>query len=128
MDSGNAPTPSAVVVAADEETRVLLRGLLRLHHCRVLGEAEGMTQALNLIADQHPNLLVADSALAEGSLDALLRALSKATDRPRTIVVAPPDRDVTRTPQPDAVLHRPFRIREFAQALGDHSSAPSPPV
>ena len=49
VDSG-VPTLSAVVVAGDEETRVLLRGLLRLHHFRVDGEAEGATQAIELIS------------------------------------------------------------------------------
>jgi DNA-binding NarL/FixJ family response regulator len=121
VESPESTTPTALVVAGDEETRVLLRGLLRLHHCRVVGEAEGMSQALDMIAAHHPQILVADAVLAEGSLEAFLRSVGALTSRPRTIVVTPPDRDMPETPRPDAILHRPFRIREFAQALGDHA-------
>lgn len=129
---GNRQTPSAVVAAGDEETRVLLRGLLRLHHFRVDGEADGAPQALELIRTHHPGLLISDVNLATGSPAALV-ADARAIDRNLRIVLVAPS---SRPPPvmgvggqgPDVVLLRPFRIRQFAEAIAAPSPAPpSPP-
>jgi DNA-binding NarL/FixJ family response regulator len=120
----NAPEPSAstaVVVAGDEETRVLLRGLLRLHHFRVDGEAEGATQALELLRDHRPSLLVADVNLAEGSPTALVADARMLLPNLRVVLVAPASRPPPPTANPEQAPHvillRPFRIRQFAEAL-----------
>jgi len=118
----SAPPPaSAVVVAGDEETRVLLRGLLRLHHFRVDGEAEGASQCLELIREHHPTLLVADVNLAEGSPTSLVNEARKLAPGLRVVLVAPASRPpappADGSPGPDVVLLRPFRIRQFAEAL-----------
>ena len=121
MVDSTPPASSAVVAAGDEETRVLLRGLLRLHHFRVDGEAEGATQCLELIREHHPTLLVADVNLAEGSSSTLVGEARRAAPQLRVILVAPASRPPTVTPDrnkaPDVVLLRPFRIRQFAEAL-----------
>ncbi len=109
------------MAAGDEETRVLLRGLLRLHHFRVDGEAEGASQALALLKTHRPELLLADVNLAEGSPAALVADARSAHPPVRIILVAP----ASRPPPvmgvagrgPDAVLLRPFRIRQFAEAV-----------
>lgn len=121
---------TAIVVAGDEETRVLLRGLLRLHHFRVEGEAEGATHALELVRDHRPALMVADVNLAEGSPMALVGEARSIHPPLRVILVAP----ASRPPAPasdvhqraDVVLLRPFRIRQFAEALAPGMSAPGP--
>jgi len=118
-------SPTAVVVAGDEETRVLLRGLLRLHHFRVDGEAEGVTQALQLLRDHKPQLLVVDVNLAEGSPHSLLAEARGICPLLRIILVAPASRpppSVNGGAGPDVTLLRPFRIRQFAEAL-----SPAPP-
>jgi DNA-binding NtrC family response regulator len=119
MVDSSAPAASAVVAAGDEETRVLLRGLLRLHHYRVEGEAEGATQCLELIRDHRPNLLVADVNLAEGSSSALVAEARREAPDLRVILVAPASRPPSQPTDggPDVVLLRPFRIRQFAEAL-----------
>ena len=121
MADGGSGAPSAVVVAGNEETRVLLRGLLRLHHFRVDGEAEGATQCLELIREHHPNLLVADVNLAEGSPNALVTEARRSTPELRVILVAPASRPPPPSTDPehgpDVILLRPFRIRQFAEAL-----------
>ncbi len=119
MVDSSAPTASAVVAAGDEETRVLLRGLLRLHHYRVEGEAEGATQCLELIREHRPSLLVADVNLAEGSSSALVAEARRASPELRVILVAPASRPPSPAAdgRPDVVLLRPFRIRQFAEAL-----------
>lgn len=121
MSTPEASPPTAVVVAGDEETRVLLRGLLRLHHFRVDGEAEGATQAMELLKDHQPSLLVADVNLAEGSPTTLVADARMLLPNLRVILVAPasrpppPPEDPSRAPH--VVLLRPFRIRQFAEAL-----------
>jgi len=114
-------TPTAIVVAGDEETRVLLRGLLRLHHFRVDGEAEGVTQAMGLVGIHRPTLLVIDASLAEGTAGPLIGQARKAVPGIRVILVAPASRPPVSpnepSQNPDALLLRPFRIRQFAEAL-----------
>jgi DNA-binding NtrC family response regulator len=114
-------TSSAIVVAGDEETRVLLRGLLRLHHFRVDGEAEGVTPAVELIGVHHPSLLVVDASLAEGSVGPFIAQARGLVPGLRVILVAPASRPPNLPPdpaqRPDALLLRPFRIRQFAEAL-----------
>ena len=120
------------MVAGDEETRVLLRGLLRLHHFRVDGEAEGATQATDLIRVHRPSLLVVDANLAEGSSTLLVGQARALVPGLRVILVAPasrpPNPSSDPAQRPDAVLLRPFRIRQFAEALVPPGSpGPSPP-
>ncbi len=128
--STNGPegSPSnAIVVAGDEETRVLLRGLLRLHHFRVDGEAEGFSQAMELVERHRPTLLVVDVNLAEGSPFALLKEARGVLPHVRTILVAPASRPPTingSAHPPDVILLRPFRIRQFAEALRPPSTGP----
>jgi CheY-like chemotaxis protein len=120
---------NALVVAGDEETRVLLRGLLRLHHFRVDGEADGATQAIALLTTHAPALLVVDVSLAEGSPQLLLREAKRLLPQLRTILVAPASRPPPpdpASPPPDVVLLRPFRIRQFAEALRPPAPGPSP--
>ena len=132
-DSEGPSSATAVVVAGDEETRVLLRGLLRLHHFRVDGEAEGAAHALELLRDHRPSLMVADVNLAEGSPSTLVADARAILPQLRVILVAPASRPPPPAPdaahRPDVVLLRPFRIRQFAEALapGTGSGTPSPP-
>lgn len=121
MSVGNVGSLTAIVVAGDEETRVLLRGLLRLHHFRVDGEAQGATEALELLRDHKPALLVADMNLAEGSCTSLVADARALLPSLRVILVAPASRPPPPPSEPgrgpDVLLLRPFRIRQFAEAL-----------
>lgn len=129
MNASDGSTSTAIVVAGDEETRVLLRGLLRLHHFRVEGEAEGATHALELLRDRRPSLMVADMNLAEGSSTALVAEARAIVPTLRVILVAPASRPPTTAADPahraDVVLLRPFRIRQFADAIAP-TAAPRP--
>jgi DNA-binding NarL/FixJ family response regulator len=120
---------TAVVAAGDEETRILLRGLLRLHHFRVEGEAEGSAQALALVRDHRPALLVTDVNLAEGSSTALVAEARSTLPSLRVILVAPASRPPPAPPAgsgPNVVLLRPFRIRQFAEAVLPTKEASAP--
>ena len=127
----DGPTPrrasTAIVVAGDEETRVLLRGLLRLHHVQVLGEAAGSTAGVGLVRAHHPTLLIADASLAEGSCASLVAGAREPGPPIRVVVLTSdrrrglPDMGAAR---PDAILIRPFRIHEFAEVI----AAPADPA
>jgi DNA-binding response OmpR family regulator len=124
-----ASAPTSIVVAGDEETRVLLRGLLRLHHFRVDGEAEGATHAVELVRVHRPTLLVVDANLAEGSSESLVVQARAIVQGLRVILVAPASRppNLSEDParRPDALLLRPFRIRQFAEALAPTGPGPT---
>jgi DNA-binding NtrC family response regulator len=118
---------TALVVAGDEETRVLLRGLLRLHHYRVLGEAEGAHQAIDLLRQTSPAVIVSDVNLVDGTFSDLLEAARAVQPAPRVILVVPSSRPhaaADASSKPDVVLQRPFRIRQFAEALGRSAVVP----
>ncbi len=112
---------TAIVVAGDEETRVLLRGLLKLHHVRVEGEARGAKAALGLLRQHRPSLVLVDTELADGHWAELLAGTRALGPAYRFVLVSPhalsgPDGEDGSGP--DAFLVRPFRIRAFADALG----------
>ncbi len=121
MHAASGPEPTAVVVAKDAELRVFLRGLLRLHHVRVEGEAPGAGEGLELVRTFRPSLVFADAHLADGDPAALIAACHAAVPGLRAVLVAPASRAPSPAQDgtgPDAVLHRPFRIRQFVEALG----------
>ena len=124
-----AVAPTAVVLAGDVETRVLLRGLLKLHHVRVVGEAGGAGNGSELVRQHRPNLLVVDTNLTDGSLGNLVPGVRSASPKTRIVVVQPTARaPPTEAPiVPDATLVRPFRIRDFVEAIGVATADPIRP-
>ncbi|HEV2316316.1 MAG TPA: hypothetical protein VGV89_01910 [Thermoplasmata archaeon] len=126
MEAGPPPT-TAVVVAGDEEIRVLLRGLLRLHHFRVLGEADGEAQGADLLRIHNPLLLVVDDHLSDGSTESLIQSARQIIPSIRTVLVAAqPVPAASAERCPDATLRRPFRVKEFAEAVGASARAGPP--
>jgi DNA-binding NarL/FixJ family response regulator len=113
---------SAIVVAGNDQTRMLLRALVRLEHTQVDGEAAGETQALEFIRDYHPALLVMDADLAEGTCDDLVNRGRALVPDLRVILIAPRNHPASPSndprARPNVVLLRPFRLCEFKEALG----------
>jgi response regulator of citrate/malate metabolism len=92
------------------------------------GEADGASQAMELLQRHRPSLLVVDVNLAEGSPLTLLKNAVGFLPQVRTILVAPASRPPPingSTHPPDVVLLRPFRIRQFAEAIRPTPGAPS---
>ncbi len=120
MTASNGSARGALVVSGDEQMRILLRGLLQLHRLRVDGEADGMTDALRLISQHRPALLVLDAHLAEGTAPELVRLTRAREPSVRIVLVAPASRPPPAPAPgtgPDVILLRPFRIQQFAEAL-----------
>jgi CheY-like chemotaxis protein len=126
VKASDVSPPAALVVAADEEMRILLRGLLQLHRVRVEAEAEGMTEALRLVREHRPNLVVADSHLTDGTAAELVRGARTVVPELRFILVAPASRPpppFAKEAAPDALLLKPFRIQQFAEAIAPSRGA-----
>jgi DNA-binding NarL/FixJ family response regulator len=109
------------VVAGDMDARFVLRSLLQLHRLQVVGEAEGATQALELLRDHRPRLMVADVDLAEGRAPALIADARAILPELRVILISPAARNQAATPdaaaRPDVELTRPFPLRQFGEAV-----------
>lgn len=128
MQAKQVPPPGALVVAADEELRILFRGLLQLQHVRVDAEAEGVTEALKLVREHRPGLVVADAHLSDGTPGELIGKARALVTGLRVVLIAPANRPPSAADsdcRPDAVLLRPFRIQQFADAVVP--PAPVPP-
>lgn len=118
-DASAQPPRTAVVAGGEEDTRVLLRGLLRLHHFRVLGEARGLDDTLALLATTSPRLLLADGTLSEGTPEELSRKVKERFPEVWLVLVLPGT--ATAGPPslrgPDAIVQRPFRVADFDEAV-----------
>jgi DNA-binding NarL/FixJ family response regulator len=120
VQANSAGAPAALVVAADEEMRILLRGLLQLHRVRVDAEADGTTDALRLVREHRPGLVVADAHLSEGNAAELVAGARAIVPKLRVVLVAPASRPpppAQGASAPDVLLLRPFRIQQFAEAI-----------
>lgn len=106
--------------------RILLRGLLQLHRVRVDAEASGTTEALRLVREHRPGLIVVDSHLSDGSPADLISGARAIIASVRLILVCPSSRPPPPFSQacaPDVLLLKPFRIQQFKEAI----EPPSPP-
>lgn len=119
------------MLGGSEDTRLLLRGLLRLHRHRVLLETPTREAVDRLPLSAETKILVLDAGSEKGEtwandLASLLRARSDL----RALVILPSSDPAleTRARQAGAraILVRPFAIRDFIEAV-DSIGAPSPP-
>ncbi len=116
-----SPNVEAVIVGGNDETRLLLRGLLRLHHYRVRGEAAS-AEALDPVdghVDRRVLILVADGDNEEWPVE-----LSNARDRqpgllPLLVVPesTPNLERRARAAGVHGILNRPFAIRDLISAI-----------
>jgi DNA-binding response OmpR family regulator len=128
-------TSDVAIVSPREEIRLLLRGLLKLHHFRVL--QEGTTpHSLSEIAGGEASIVLLDAELdaEEGWADALRRLREQ---RPNLrVVLLTSSRSVRAGSQAlaagvSAVVHRPFAVHELIEAVrgeagGAAASGPAP--
>ena len=119
--SAGAHAP-AVIWGENEETRLLLRGLLRLHRHPVVHEAASVDDLERLPPTSGPCLLLCDVPSGEDGRRATeLASVLERHPELRAIVILPsgtPASEVeARRIGARAVLPRPFAIQEFAQAL-----------
>ena len=116
------------IVGGSEETRLLLRGLVRLHHYRVVFEGAG-PETLHELPPDHPGLVVLVDADAED--EAWSKSLQACfADRPdrRGILIAQ-NRSVRVEQRAKelgfaAVLRRPFAVHELVEIIAPPTVPP----
>ncbi len=112
----------AVIWGANDETRLLLRGLLRLHRHPVLYEARTIGDFDGMPPGDGVRILMVDVEGSAGDWSAeLARTLERHPDL-RAVVILPPRRDPASEAAAyragaRAVLSRPFSIQELLRAL-----------
>ena len=119
------------MLGGSEDSRLLLRGLLRLHRHRVLLETPTREAVDRLPPSAETKILVLDAGSEKGEgwandLAGLLRARSDL----RALVILPSSDPAleTRARQAGAraILVRPFAIRDFIEAVDSIAAPPSP--
>lgn len=112
---------SAVVCGRNEETRLLLRGLLRLHRFRVVQEVGTVDDLDRLGPASEPTVLVFDAESEVGAWDRELARALGAHPALRAVVILPRGSSTSearaRTAGASAVVARPFAIRELVEGV-----------
>ena len=119
----------AVLWGVNEDTRLLLRGLLQLYRCPSVHEVSNLDELEALPSLSAPTVLVFDAESPEWESD-LASALS-ARPELRGLVILP--RDATtlesraRAAGASEIIYRPFAVHDFALAVAATGDArPSP--
>ncbi len=123
----------AVLCSPDPDTRLLLKGLLRLQRHPVRTESDSADDLLELDPVAEPTVLLFEIAPGADRWEEELRAIGARHPKVRSVVIAPGGGaeldDRARCAGARAVLHRPFSIREMRTAieaaLGDATPPPA---
>jgi hypothetical protein len=116
------------IVGGSEETRLLLRGLTRLHHHRVVFEGAAPDSLKDLPAGGDALTILFDVDIDSTDWPTPIGAALKAHPARRGILIAP-----TRSPRIEqrakelgfaAVLRRPFAVHELVEVLQPTPSGP----
>lgn len=125
-------TSNVVIVGGSDETRLVLRGLLRLHQHRVLGEARAPEAAFDLLAKAPDPVLLLDAEVDQPSWTDFVSEARRRYPAAR-IVLLTGSRSARVDSQAkalgvSALVRRPFAIQELLNAVGPGpTSAPPPP-
>lgn len=122
---------NVAVVGGSREVRLLIKGLLRLHRHVVVAEGPTFDVLDGLPADVGSPVVVVDFDLDEpGRLD-VVRTARKARPQCRFVLLTPgggpPMREAGRAIGADAMISRPFAVRDLIEAVAPGSSAPPAP-
>lgn len=138
-DSLSRPSPeppssggvSAVLLGQNEDTRLLLRGLLRLHRYPVLHEVGTVDELVALPSLPAPTVLVVDVESIWTGWDRELPAALVVHPELRVLVLLPPESAAleprARAAGAAGVVVRPFAIRDFVRAVATAARGPLPP-
>jgi CheY-like chemotaxis protein len=122
---------NVAVVGGSREVRLLIKGLLRLHRHVVVAEGPNFDVLDTLSKDAEAPVVIVDFDLAEpGRLD-VVRTARKARPNSRFVLLSPgggaPMREAGRAIGADAMISRPFAVRDLMEAVAPGSSASAAP-
>jgi CheY-like chemotaxis protein len=122
---------NTAVVGGSREVRLLIKGLLRLHHHVVVAEGASFDVLDGLPADQQPTVVVVDFDLEEPGRIAAIKTARKARPKVRFVLLTPgggtPMREAGRAVGADAVIGRPFAVRDLVEAVAPAEKPPGLP-
>lgn len=112
----------AILLGGSEDARLLLRGLLRLHHHRVLLDALARDEIDRVPPSPEPKLLVVNAGPEKDGTwaDDLSYLLASRSDLRALVILPSPDATLAtraRAAGAKGVLARPFAVRDFVAAL-----------
>ena len=120
MRSGRSMT-NVIIVGGNDETSLLLRGLLRLHRQRVLGEGTTPSYLARLPDGQGPEVLLLDVDLEDSEWFGAVRSVIGAHPGMRTILLTPTRsgrvEELARQAGVAHLLRRPFAVHELIEAV-----------
>ncbi len=123
-------TSDVAIYSAQDDVRLLLRGLLRLHRYRVIGEGNSPL-ALGQLPKDSQAVVVVDADLDEVGWSEAVTALHRARPAQRVVLLS-----ATRSPRVEsqakalgisAVVRRPFAVHQLVEAVnGPEGVGPEP--
>jgi CheY-like chemotaxis protein len=120
-------TSDVAIYSPNDEIRLLLRGLLRLHRYRIVGEGNSPSSLQTIPRDASP-VVVLDADLDEVGWVESVQALHRERPELRVVLLT-----ATRSPRVgsqakatgiDAVVRRPFPVRELLEAVTGNGPGP----
>ncbi len=112
---------NVVIAGGSDETRLLLRGLVRLHHHRVVAEGYGPETLSQLPKDLDHLVFLLDADLENPQWVEQISALAKVHPRRRVILLTsdgtPAFEARMRTLGIDRLLRRPFAVHDLVEAI-----------
>ncbi len=122
---------NAAVLGGSREVRLLIKGLLRLHHHVVVADGTTFDVLDGLPEAQKPTVVILDFDLQEPGRIEALKAARKSMPKVRFILLTPgggaPAREAGRAIGADAVIGRPFAVRDLIDAVEPPDRTPVPP-
>ena len=122
---------NVIIVGGSDETRLLLRGLLRLHRQRVLSEGTTTDYLKTLPSSTEPTVLLLDIDLEQPEW---LSAVRQTIDRiagMRAVLLTPSRsprvEELARQAGVTKLVRRPFAVHELIEAVSPESGGPSAP-
>ncbi|HXQ93742.1 MAG TPA: response regulator [Thermoplasmata archaeon] len=122
---------NAAVLGGSREVRLLIKGLLRLHHHVVVADGTTFDVLDGLPEAQKPTVVILDFDLQEPGRIEALKAARKSMPKVRFILLTPGGgaaaREAGRAIGADAVIGRPFAVRDLIDAVEPPDRTPVPP-
>ena len=122
---------NTAVLGGSREVRLLIKGLLRLHHHVVVADGTSFDVLDGLPDALRPTVVILDFDLDEPGRVESLKAARKAMPKVRFVLLTPgggtPMRKAGRAIGADAVIGRPFAVRDLIDAVAPPERNPPTP-